>query len=221
MAHILAIDDDEAMLILIKNTLQKDGHQVTGVSRITGTLKNNLAPYDLILLDVMMPDTDGFTFCREIRMFTDSPILFLTAKSMEEDVDFGFGVGADDYIKKPFSIIELRARVGAHLRREQREKTQCFSVGNIRFFLAKKEVWAAQQKLALTKSEYEISLLLAKNHGQIYSKEQIYENVFGYDRESDISAITEHIKNIRKKLAAAGASPIETIWGIGYRWNRI
>lgn len=221
MAQILAVDDDEAMLALIRNTLKKDGHEVTCLSGITETLADNLSPYDLILLDVMMPGTDGFTFCRDIRDHTDCPILFLTAKGFEEDVDFGFSVGADDYIKKPFSILELRARVNAHLRREQREKTQCFSVGSLRFFLAKKEAWAAGQKLPFTKSEYEISLLLAKNHGQIYSKEQIYENVFGYDRESDVSAITEHIKNIRKKLAATGLSPIETIWGIGYRWNGI
>ena len=121
--------------------------------------------------------------------------------------------------KRPFSILELRARVNAHLRREQREKTSCFSVGSVRFFLTKKEVFVGEAKLPFTRSEYEISLLLAKNHGQIYSREQIFENVFGYDRESDISAITEHIKNIRKKLAATGVSPIETVWGIGYRWN--
>lgn len=221
MAHILAIDDDEAMLVLIKNTLRKDGHDVTCVSRITEVLKDTLPSYDLLLLDVMMPDTDGYMFCRDIRQFTDCPILFLTARSLEEDVQFGFSVGADDYIRKPFSILELRARVNAHLRREQREKTRCFSVGSVRFFLTKKEVLAMDQKLSLTKSEYEICLLLAKNHGQIYSKEQIFENVFGYDKESDISAITEHIKNIRKKLAAAGISPIETIWGIGYRWNNM
>ena len=221
MAHILAIDDDEAMLVLIKNTLRKDGHDVTCVSRITKSLKDTLSSYDLILLDVMMPDTDGFTFCQEIRHFTDCPILFLTARSLEEDVQFGFSMGADDYIRKPFSILELRARINAHLRREQREKTRCFSVGSVRFFLMKKEIWAMDQKLSFTKSEYEISLLLAKNHGQIFSKEQIFENVFGYDKESDISAITEHIKNIRKKLAAAGIAPIETIWGIGYRWNNI
>ncbi len=223
MAHILAVDDDEAMLTLIRNALKKDGHEVTCLSRITETLADSLSPYDLILLDVMMPGTDGFTFCRNVRSYTDCPILFLTAKSFEEDVDFGFSVGADDYIKKPFSILELRARVNAHLRREQREKRQCFSVGSLRFFLARKEVWAAkpEQKLPFTKSEYEISLLLARNHGQIYSKEQIFENVFGYDKESDVSAITEHIKNIRKKLAAVDLSPIETIWGIGYRWNRV
>lgn len=219
MAQILAIDDDKAMLALIKNALNKDGHTVTCIGQVTETLQDNLSPYDLILLDIMMPGTDGYTFCREIRSYTDCPILFLTAKSLEEDVAFGFSVGADDYIKKPFSILELRARVNAHLRRDQREKVQCFCVGSVRFFLIKKEIWADGEKLSFTKSEYEISLLLAKNHGQIYSKEQIFENVFGYDKESDISAITEHIKNIRKKLAAAGLSPIETIWGIGYRWN--
>lgn len=219
MANILVIDDDEAMLSLIQNVLRKDGHTITCVSRITETLKDNLSPYDLILLDIMMPGTDGYAFCREVRSFTDCPILFLTAKSLEEDVAFGFSLGADDYIKKPFSIIELRARINAHLRRDQREKVQCLSVGDVRFFLAKNEIWAAGQRLSFTKSEYEISLLLARNHGQIYSREQIFENVFGYDKESDISAITEHIKNIRKKLAAAGVSPIETIWGIGYRWN--
>ena len=220
MAQILAIDDDKAMLALIKNALSKDGHTVTCIGQVTETLQDNLSPYDLILLDIMMPGTDGYTFCREIRSYTDCPILFLTAKSLEEDVAFGFSVGADDYIKKPFSILELRARVNAHLRRDQREKVQCFCVGSVRFFLIKKEIWADGEKLSFTKSEYEISLLLAKNHGQIYSKEQIFENVFGYDKESDISAITEHIKNIRKKLAAAGLSPIETIWGIGYRWKK-
>ena len=219
MAQILAIDDDKAMLALIKNALSKDGHTVTCIGQVTETLQDNLSFYDLILLDIMMPGTDGYTFCQEIRSYTDCPILFLTAKSLEEDVAFGFSVGADDYIKKPFSILELRARVNAHLRRDQREKVQCFWVGSVRFFLIRKEIWADGEKLSFTKSEYEISLLLAKNHGQIYSKEQIFENVFGYDKESDISAITEHIKNIRKKLAAAGLSPIETIWGIGYRWN--
>lgn len=128
-------------------------------------------------------------------------------------------MGADDYIKKPFSLVELRARIGAHLRREQREKIQCLTVSNVRFFLAKKEVQVDDIPLSFTKSEYEISLLLAKNHGQVFSKEQIYENVFGYEGESDVSAITEHIKNIRKKFASAGAAPIETVWGIGYRWN--
>ena len=219
MARILAIDDDAGILALIKNALRKDGHEVTCLSEVTEDLVDRLSFYDLILLDVMMPGIDGFTFCQKIRAYVDCPILFLTAKVLEEDVDYGFSLGADDYIKKPFSIVELRARIQAHLRREQREKSQCFSVSDVRFFLTKKEVWVSDIPVSFTKSEYEICLLLAKNHGQVFSKEQIYEKVFGYEGESDVSAITEHIKNIRKKLAAADVTPIETIWGIGYRWN--
>ena len=102
-------------------------------------IKERIPQCDLILLDVMMPGTDGYSFCRTIRNYVDCPILFLTAKGLEEDVDFGLSLGADDYIKKPFSIVELRARVNAHLRREQREKHSCFSVGNIHFQLSSRE----------------------------------------------------------------------------------
>ena len=219
MARILAIDDEEAILLLIKNALQKEGHTVTCCPKITEQIREQAATYDLILLDVMMPSTDGNTFFREIRQQVDCPILFLTAKSLEEDVDFGFSIGADDYIKKPFSIVELRARVNAHLRREQREKHSCLSVSGVHFFLSSREILVSDEKLPFTKSEYEISLFLAKNHGQVFSREQIYEAVFGYDGESDDSVITEHIKNIRRKFASAGHSPIETVWGIGYRWK--
>lgn len=219
MARILAVDDDMAILALIRNALRKDGHEVVCLQQIPPAQSQELLSYDLILLDVMLPGTDGFSFCQSIRTQVDCPILFLTAKSLEEDVAFGLSLGADDYIKKPFSVVELRARIQAHLRREQREKTQCFSVSDVHFFLGSREVTAKGQPVSFTKSEYDICLLLAKNHGQVFSKEQIFENVFGYEKESDISAITEHIKNIRRKLAGAGLSPIETVWGIGYRWN--
>lgn len=219
MARILAIDDDMAILVLIRNALRKDGHEVTCMQQVANSLFEQLLPYDLILLDVMMPGIDGFSLCRDIRTRVDCPILFLTAKSLEEDVAFGFSLGADDYIKKPFSLVELRARIQAHLRREQREKTQCLSVSGVHFFPGRREARVGEQLIPLTKSEYDICLLLARNHGQVFSKEQIYEHIFGYEGESDVSAITEHIKNIRRKLSAAGAAPIETIWGIGYRWN--
>lgn len=219
MSQILAIDDEEEILLLIKNALQKDGHLVTCCRQINDSVREQAGSYDLILLDVMMPGTDGYTFCREIRDHVDCPILFLTAKSLEDDVDFGFSLGADDYIKKPFSIVELRARVNAHLRREQREKRSCLSLSGVHFFLSSKEVRVKDVVLPFTKSEYEISLFLAKNHGQVFSREQIYEAVFGYDGESDESAITEHIKNIRRKFASADIAPIKTVWGIGYRWE--
>lgn len=219
MARILAIDDDPAILTLIKNVLLKDGHEVTCVLRITDELYHDLLHYDLILLDVMMPGIDGFTFCREIRQRTDCPILFLTAMGLEDDVAYGFAQGGDDYIRKPFSIVELRARIKAHLRREQREKLQCLCVSDVYFHLAAREVEYNHTPLLFTRSEYDICLLLAQNRGQVFSKEQIYEAVFGYDGESNESAITEHIKNIRKKLSAVGITPIETVWGIGYRWS--
>lgn len=218
MAKILVIDDDEAILRLAKNVLRKDGHDVTCASQITDSLINNLAYYELILLDVMMPHMDGFTFCEQNRKIIDCPIIFLTAKGMEEDLEYGFSLGADDYIKKPFSIVELRARVNAHLRREHRQKHQGFQISGLCFLLAEKEIRRDNTKIGFTKSEYEICLLLAKNHGRVFSKEQIYENVYGYEGESDISVITEHIKNIRRKLAEAGVTPIETVWGIGYKW---
>ena len=128
MAHILAIDDDPGILALIEHALRREGHTITCMPHVPADLAAHLAEYDLILLDVMMPQTDGYELCSAIRDDTDCPILFLTAKTMEEDVDYGFSVGADDYIKKPFSIVELRARVAAHLRREQREKHHCLYI---------------------------------------------------------------------------------------------
>lgn len=219
MARILAVDDDGAILALIKNALQKDGHEVTCVRQFTETLYSTLPYYELILLDVMMPETDGFAICKEIRNRVDCPILFLTARTQDEDVELGLALGGDDYMKKPFSIVELRARVKAHLRREHREKLQSLCISDVYFLLARKEAVFREQQLPFTRSEYEICLLLARYHGQVFSKEQIYEAVFGYDGQGSDSAITEHIKNIRRKFAAVGIAPIETVWGIGYRWN--
>ena len=130
MAHILAIDDDPGILALIEHALRREGHTITCMPHVPADLAAHLAEYDLILLDIMMPQTDGYELCSAIRDDTDCPILFLTAKTMEEDVDYGFSVGADDYIKKPFSIVELRACVAAHLRREQRRQNN----SAVRFF---------------------------------------------------------------------------------------
>jgi len=179
---------------------------------------NEYSTFDLILLDVMMPDIDGFELCTQIRDIVDCPILFLTAKSMETDIMFGLSVGADDYIVKPFRAGELKARVNAHLRRENREKNHMLSASGVKFNLSAKEIFVDKEKINLTKSEYQICEFLARNKGQVFSKEQIYESVYGYDRESDSSTITEHVKNIRSKLSAREVSPIETVWGIGYKW---
>jgi len=218
MAKILVIDDEHDILVLIKNILLKDNHDVIIKDSAMGISLNEYTNFDIILLDVMMPEIDGFAVCKKIRDIVDCPILFLTAKSMENDVMFGLGIGADDYITKPFSNGELRARINAHLRRENREKRTFFSISGVSFNLNSKEIYVNSKKVNLTKSEYLICEFLARNKRQVFSKDKIYDIVYGYDGESDISAITEHIKNIRGKLNSFGVSPIETVWGIGYKW---
>lgn len=218
MARILAVDDDPVMLHLIRRVLEKDRHLVTAICDANAVPDMNFSKYDLLLLDIMMPGLDGFELCRRIRARVDCPILFLTAKIQESDIVQGLGLGADDYIIKPFGTAELRARVNAHLRRDTREKKNAFSISDIVFQLNAKEAQAQGQKLPLTKSEYEICEYLALHHGQTFTREQIYEAVFGFDGESDSSVISTHIKNIRGKLAARGVTPIETVWGVGYKW---
>ena len=218
MAKILAIDDDPRILKLIKNSLEKDNHLVTTMDSALDIDFNQLKEYDLILLDIMMPNIDGFTFCKKIRDLVDCSIIFLTAKNMESDIIYGLGIGGDDYITKPFGIGELRARVGAHLRREKREKRNMIYISGLRFDLAGKEVLVGDKKIPFTKSEYEICEFLMKNRGQVFSRDQIYEKVYGYDGSSDSSTISEHIKNIRSKLKKFKKEPIETVWGIGYKW---
>lgn len=219
MANILVIDDEPDILALVKRALQKDGHFVTAFQSPQEVQVNSLNRFDLILLDVMMPNTDGFAYCKKVRDFVDCPILFLTARTMESDVMYGFGVGADDYIKKPFGTGELRARVTAHLRREHREKKNLLVVSDLAFNLAARVVSIHNRKIPFTKIEYGICEFLAKNRGQVFSKEQIYNAVCGYDAEGDSFTVAVHIKNIRAKLAAYHIAPIVTVWGIGYKWE--
>ena len=193
MAWILAVDDEEGIRNLIQNALEKDGHRVSVCENTEVIKEKDLIHYDLILLDIMMPGTDGITWCKKIRRYVDCPILFLTAKAEEKSIMEGLGSGGDDYICKPFGIGELRARVAAHLRREAREKTHAVEISGVRFDLAGKSVQVGEEK--------------------------IFESVFGYERESDSSAITEHVKNIRAKFARYGKKNIQTVWGIGYKWE--
>ncbi len=220
MKKILAVDDDEKILKLIRNALAKEGYEVTVQNDPLKLEELKLTDYQLILLDVMMPGIDGFTLCEKIRDRVDCPILFLTAKTKEADIMRGLGIGGDDYITKPFGLGELRARVSAHLRRETRKKKHMVSVGGVQFYLKEKKARCDGRELGFTKSEYAICEYLAMNQGQVFSKDRIYEYVFGYEKESDNSVITEHIKNIRSKCQKAGLEPIETVWGVGYRWRQ-
>ena len=219
MAKILVVDDDTAILDMIGTILNKDGHLVTKVSDPLEINMEKVNLYDLILLDIMMPGMDGFALCSRIRKLVDCPILFLTAKTEESSLVNGLSLGADDYISKPFGVMELRARVAAHLRREHREHSVRMVVGNVCFHLSFKQMMVDDKEIPLTKAEYEICEFLARNRGQVFSKEQILEQVFGFDSESNESTITTHIKNIRTKLADFPCMPIKTVWGIGYKWE--
>ena len=218
MAHILVVDDDTAMLQLVRRVLEKDQHCVTLQSDAKAAIQMDFSKYGLILLDVVMPGMDGFTLCNLIRGRVDCPIIFLTAKTQESEIVQGLGLGADDYITKPFGTGELRARVNAHLRRDVREKKNSFSISGVVFHLNAKEAEVQSKRIPFTKSEYEICAYLARYHGQTFTREQIYEAVFGFDGESDSSVISTHIKNIRGKLAEFHLSTIETVWGVGYKW---
>lgn len=219
MGNILAVDDEEAILVMIQKILTRDGHMVTTISEPADVKQLNLCGFDLILLDVMMPGVDGYTLCKEIRSYVDCPILFLTAKAEESSLVSGLEAGADDYILKPFGKLELRARVSAHLRRDRREHTSRITFSNSYFNLSGKQLIVGEVTVPLTKGEYQICEFLARSPGQVFSRERIYEKVFGYDGESNDSTISTHIKNIRLKLESLNYAPVKTVWGIGYKWE--
>ena len=223
VANILAVDDNLEVCTLIRTALERDGHRVE-TRQAGGALTEALCRWaDCILLDVMMPGEDGFAVCRRIRSLTEAPILFLSARTDEPAVLEGLGIGADDYLQKPFRVAELRARVAAHLRRQNRTPAHRLVRGGVAFDLSAKSAAVGETPLPLTRSEYAICEYLALYAGQTFTKEQIYEAVFGVDGTADDTAVTQHIKNIRAKLRAAGiAAPemmLKTVWGVGYQWK--
>lgn len=220
MASILAIDDEPAILDMIQSILSKDGHSVTGLTEANTLDFKKVNSFDLILLDIMMPEVDGFTLCKKLRSLVDCPIVFLTAKSGENSLVTGLSLGADDYICKPFGVMELRARISAHLRREKREHFVRLSFENASFNISAKQLIVKDSIIPLTKGEYEICEFLARNQGQVFSKEQIFEKVFGFDSDSNDNTIATHIKNIRTKLQPFQYTPIKTVWGVGYKWEK-
>jgi len=164
---ILAVDDDKDIVELINNTLTSQGYRVDTALAVENVDMDKIGGYDLILLDVMLPGTDGFEFCKKIRSLTDCPIVFLTAKTEETDIISGLGYGADDYICKPFGIRSFIARIAAHLRRENRERHIVLVSKGLRFDLSEKIIACKEENIDLTKSEYEICEYLAKNKGRL------------------------------------------------------
>ena len=168
-----------------------------------------------------MPGMDGLEVCQRIRDYVSCPILFLTARIEDADKVKGFSVGGDDYIVKPFSLVELEARVKAHLRRETRHSftTQIKFIDDLTIDYAERCIFYKGNKISLAKKEFDIVELLSVNSGQVFDRERIYEKIWGYDSEGDSSVVAEHIRRIRTKIAENKKKGyIETVWGCGYKW---
>ncbi len=198
--NLLIIDDDKDLLKLLKLTFEKEYNVVICDSALK-IEPSDLCKYDLIILDIMMEEMSGFEFLTKYRNMIDIPIILLTAKDFEKDKVEGFALGADDYVTKPFSVAEIRARVAAHIRRENREKHSKLIDYPISCDLLSKKIYFDNVEISFTNSEYEICEFLLKNKNQVFSKEKIYTAIYGYDKEGDSSTtITERIKLIRSKF---------------------
>jgi len=220
---ILIVDDEPDIVSMLVSFFTGNGYQALTAHSGMESLKRVEQNPDIILLDINMPDMDGLEVCELIRDRVSCPILFLTARIEDRDKVKGFSAGGDDYILKPFSLMELEARVCAHLRRESRHKadTRLRFVGNLAIDFAKRQLFCGKEEILLTKKEFDIVELLSQNPGQVFDKERIYEKLWGYDSEGDSSVVAEHIRRIRTKIAARTDRPyIETVWGCGYKWSR-
>jgi DNA-binding response OmpR family regulator len=221
MYSILVADDEKDVVSLLKDYLELKGYCVYTANNGKEAIEQASRTPDLILLDVNMPEADGFEVCRRIRDHVSCPILFLTARIEDEDKIQGFAAGGDDYIIKPFSLEEIGARIAAHIRRDHRVNT----ANNVRFFgdvvvdYSNKTVSVREEALDLANKEYRIIELLSMNTGQVFDKERIYEKIWGYDAEGDSSVIAEHIRRIRAKLGRYDEDRhLATVWGLGYKW---
>lgn len=220
---ILIVDDEKDIVAMLGRFFEGKGFYVPTASNGIEALTQAEKQPDIILLDINMPGADGLEVCRRIRDHISCPILFLTARIEDTDKVKGFAAGGDDYIVKPFSLVELEARVQAHLRREARRgfEAQVRFSGDLTIDYSERCLFFSDKRVGLAKKEFDIVELLSQNPGQVFDKERIYEHIWGYDSEGDSSVVAEHIRRIRTKIAAyTDRTYIETVWGCGYKWVR-
>jgi len=223
MAKILIADDEPNIVTLIRRYAEREGYEVTGVSdgrQAIEACRND--SFDVIILDVMMPDTDGFTACKKIREFTETPVIMLSARGTEFDKLHGFEVGVDDYVTKPFSPMELIARIKVALKRStpktEEKKEEILTAGGIVIDIPGMTVTVDGEKTELTAKEYALLKYLAENQGIVLSREQILNAVWGYDDSIVDRTVDWQIKLLRNKLGAYRDS-IKTVRGVGYKFE--
>ena len=223
---ILVVDDEALLVKGIRFNLQNEGYEV--VTGSTGLEAVNLArdpAVNLIILDVMMPEMDGLTACSKIREFSNVPIIFLTAKADDMDKLMGFEHGADDYLTKPFNILELKARIKALLRRanaEEKETSNLLTIGNISLDLDGKNAIVSGKTVDLTAKEFDVVEFLMRNANRVYSREALLDTIWSYEYRSDIRTVDVHIRRLREKLEENPAEPkyLMTKWGVGYYFRK-
>ena len=219
--RILIVDDETDIVSMLKDYFELKGYDTITATNGTDAVKKAEMQPDIILLDINMQDIDGYEVCSRIRNFVSCPILFLSARIEDSDKIKGFGIGADDYIVKPFSIYELDARVAAHLRRDRRQKTSAKVKFDDKLAIdyTERALYYDGNEIPLAKKEFDIVELLSQHIGQVFSKERIFELVWDYDSDTDSSVVAEHIRRIRSKFSKADMKQyIETVWGVGYKW---
>lgn len=228
MSKILIIEDEEVIADLEKDYLELSGFEVAITNNGKDGLEQALkGDFSLIILDLMLPEMDGFEVCKKIREERNIPIIMVSAKKDDIDKIRGLGLGADDYITKPFSPSELVARVKAHLNRYDRlvgstqKKNDMIEIRGLQIDKTARRVWIDKEEKAFTTKEFDLLTFLAENPNHVYTKEELFREIWDMDSIGDIATVTVHIKKIREKIEYDSANPqyIETIWGVGYRFK--
>ncbi|MDD3219810.1 MAG: response regulator transcription factor [Lachnospiraceae bacterium] len=228
MSKILIVEDEEAIADLEKDYLELSGFEVEIEHRGDVGLKKALeGEFDLFILDLMLPEMDGFEICKKIREKKNTPVIMVSAKKDDIDKIRGLGLGADDYMTKPFSPSELVARVKAHLARYERligtgvQKNDMVEIRGIKIDKTARRVWINGEEKNFTTKEFDLLTFLAQNPNRVFTKEELFREIWDMESIGDIATVTVHIKKIREKIEFDTSKPqyIETIWGVGYRFK--
>ena len=228
MSKILIVEDEVAIAELEKDYLELSGFEVEVENDgMTGLARALAEEFDLFILDLMLPGIDGFEICKQIRERKNTPILMVSAKKEDIDKIRGLGLGADDYVTKPFSPSELVARVKAHLSRYERlvgssaAENDIIEIRGIKIDKTARRVWINGEEKQFTTKEFDLLTFLAENPNHVYTKEELFREIWDMESIGDIATVTVHIKKIREKVEMDTSKPqyIETIWGVGYRFK--
>ena len=228
MSKILIVEAESAIAALEKDYLELSGFEVEVANDgQTGLEKSMSEDYDLIILDLMLPEVDGFEICRQVRAEKNTPIIMVSAKKDDIDKIRGLGLGADDYMTKPFSPSELVARVKAHMARYERlvgsavEENKVIEIRGIKIDTTARRVWINGEEKSFTTKEFDLLTFLASHPNHVYTKDELFSEIWDMESIGDIATVTVHIKKIREKIEFDTSKPqyIETIWGVGYRFK--